>query len=116
MQISIDTLGEPLPLVVGNATALFSPMLYSPVLTFLFGPQDFRWEKFDEGIRAVDDSDVVGITEAQLAQQHTGADIGTSAKMKRASIVAAVSSIVSTCTAIALHAVTIADEVAHTRL
>ena len=99
-QISIDTLGEPLPLVVGNATALFSPMIYSPALTFLFGPQDFRWEKFDEGIKAVDDSDVAGMTEAQLAQQHytEEADVNTGAKMKRASIVAAVSSIVSSCT------------------
>lgn len=73
-------------------------MIYSPVLTFLFGPQDFRWEKFDEGIKAVDDSDVAGMTEAQLAQQHhteEESDADTGAKMKRASIVAAVSSIVS---------------------
>ena len=55
------------------------------------------WEKFDEGIKAVDDSDVIGMTQAQLAQQEhiEGVDAEISSKMRRASIMAAVSSIVS---------------------
>ena len=98
-QISIDTLGEPLPLVVGNAVALFSPFVYSPLLTYLSGPQDFRWERFDQGIRAVDDSDVAGMTEEQLAQQHdveeADNDSAFDERMKRASLLATYSSIVS---------------------
>lgn len=87
-----------MPLVVGNATSLFSSMIYSPLLTVIFGPQSFRWEKFNEGIKAVDDSDVTGMTETQLAQQEhiEDADMEMSTKMKRASVVASISSIVST--------------------
>lgn len=84
-------------LVVGNATSLFSSMIYSPLLTFIFGPQNFRWEKFNEGIKAVDDSDVTGMTETQLAQQEytEEADMEMSTKMKKASVVASIASIVS---------------------
>ncbi|EKM50427.1 uncharacterized protein PHACADRAFT_104356 [Phanerochaete carnosa HHB-10118-sp] len=96
---TIDTLGEPLPLVVGNATALFSSMVYSPMLTYIFGAQDFKWEKF-ENIVAVDDSDVAGMTKTQLVQQSKvedpRMDEATNAKMKRATLVAAFSSIAVT--------------------
>ncbi|GJE91143.1 sodium:solute symporter family protein [Phanerochaete sordida] len=97
--LTIDTLGEPLPLVVGNAVSLFSPFIYSPLLTVLFGAQDFRWEKFG-AITAVDDSDVTGITSEQLAEQTKAEepqmDAATDARMKRASLIAAYWSIAVT--------------------
>ena len=74
-------------------------MLYSPVLTYLFGAQNFRWEKFEEGILVVDDSDVAGMTQTQLVQQSEvedpKVDEDTNVKMKRATVIAGFSSVVS---------------------
>ena len=94
--MTIDTLGEPFPLVVGNATALFSPMLYCPLLTYVFGPQDFSWAKFRDNINVVDDSDVAGITADQLAEQSDENKITSeeNSVMKRAKKTAAAASIV----------------------
>ena len=69
------------------------------MLTYMFGAQNFRWEKFEEDIVAVDDSDVAGMTQTQLVQQSEvedpKEDENTNVKMKRASVVAAFSSMVS---------------------
>ncbi|KAE9986099.1 hypothetical protein BLS_000032 [Venturia inaequalis] len=68
--ITIDTMSMPLCQVVGQVTAIISPCIYSPLITYLTGPQNFDWEIF-QNIRAVDDSDVKGITQEQLAAQQT---------------------------------------------
>ncbi|PSR90574.1 hypothetical protein PHLCEN_2v4867 [Hermanssonia centrifuga] len=96
--ITVDTLGSVYPLVVGNATALISPMIYSPILTYVFGPQNFRWSKFRENIYIVDDSDVVGMTEKQLSQQRHEDEITSEGnfRLKRARTIAAVASITVT--------------------
>lgn len=75
---------------------MLSPCIYSPVITYLTGPQNFDWEIF-KNIRAVDDSDVKGITQEQLVAQqvieHSTAEENT--KLKQERNVAAWASIVS---------------------
>lgn len=73
-------------------------MIYSPILTYVFGPQNFRWSKFRENIYIVDDSDVVGMTEKQLSQQRHEDELTSegSFRLKRARTIAAVASIVNT--------------------
>lgn len=66
--VSVYTMGNPLPQVVGQVTAMLSPAIYSPLITYLTGPQNFDWDRF-KYIRAVDDSDVAGMTAEQLALQ-----------------------------------------------
>ncbi|TID15089.1 sodium/proline symporter [Venturia nashicola] len=84
--ITIDTMSMPLCQVVGQVTAMISPCIYSPMITYLTGPQNFDWEIF-QNIRAVDDSDVKGITREQLAAQqhieHATAEEDTKLKHER---------------------------------
>lgn len=98
MQITIDTMSMPLCQVVGQVTAMVSPCIYSPIITYLTGPQNFDWEIF-QNISAVDDSDVKGITQEQLAAQaiveHSTDEENT--KLKQERDVAAWASIVSFC-------------------
>lgn len=67
--VTVDTTSAVLPLVVGNSVSLVSGAVYSVLLTFVFGSQEFDWDLLKTGIRAVDDSDVKGVTPEQLAQQ-----------------------------------------------
>lgn len=95
--MTVDTLGEVYPLVVGNATALISPIIYDPFLTYIFGPQNFNWSKFRDDIRVVDDSDVAGISAGQLAQQRAENELNAeeNRSMKKARKTATIASIVS---------------------
>lgn len=70
--VTIATTSEILPLVVGNAVSLISGALYSIICTYAFGPDDFDWERLKTGIQVVDDSDIVGLTAEQLAQEKAG--------------------------------------------
>ncbi|KAI9737371.1 MAG: hypothetical protein M1834_009525 [Cirrosporium novae-zelandiae] len=67
--VTIATTSTALPLVVGNATSLVSGAVYSILLTFIFGPDDFNWSRFQTEIKVIDDSDVAGLTQEQLAEQ-----------------------------------------------
>lgn len=67
--VTILTTSQILPLVIGNGTSLACGIIYSVLCTYVFGPDDFDWELFKTGIRVADDSDVKGVTAAQLAQQ-----------------------------------------------
>lgn len=66
--VEIGALSHALPLLIAQLIALLSPLIFSPAITYLTGPQNFDWAKFKE-IKIVDDSDVAGITAAQLAEQ-----------------------------------------------
>lgn len=70
--VTVATTSEILPLVVGNAVSLISGALFSIICTFVFGPDDFDWTLLQTGIRIIDDSDIKGLTEEQLAQQLAG--------------------------------------------
>lgn len=66
--VEIGALSNALPLLIAQIVALFSPLIYSPVITYLTGPQNFDWAKFKD-IQPVDDGDVAGMTQEQLADQ-----------------------------------------------
>ncbi|KAJ6150824.1 sodium/proline symporter [Penicillium chermesinum] len=55
--ISVATLSENLPLVAGNIVALGSPLVLTPLLTFL-RPEDFDWQIFKDGIKRGDDEQI----------------------------------------------------------
>ena len=67
--VTVTTTSAILPLVIGNATSLFSGAVYSIICTYAFGADNFNWELFKTGIRDIDDSDVKGLTAEQLADQ-----------------------------------------------
>lgn len=89
-------MGTPLPQVVGQVTAMISPCIYSPLITYLTGPQNFDWNEFKK-IQAVDDSDVKGMTQEQLSAQqvidHASPEENT--KLKHERNIAAWASVVS---------------------
>ncbi|THX18516.1 Na+/solute symporter [Aureobasidium pullulans] len=66
--ISIGTLSTAEALLAGQVVALCSPMLFSPAISYMTGPQNFDWTKFQK-IDLVDDSDVPDVNEEVLAQQ-----------------------------------------------
>jgi hypothetical protein len=67
--VTIDSTSEILPLVIGNGPSLACGLVYSVLCTYIFGPENFDWERLKTEIRIVDDSDVKGVTAEQLAQQ-----------------------------------------------
>jgi len=55
--ISVATSGANNPMLAGNVVALLSPMIFIPVLTLIFGIDNYDWESM-KNIRLGDDSDV----------------------------------------------------------
>jgi hypothetical protein len=67
--VTVATTSQTIPLVIGNATSLFSGAIYSIVCTYAFGPDKFDWDKLLTDIIVVDDSDIKGLTSEQLVEQ-----------------------------------------------
>lgn len=67
--ISVASTSGIYPLVIGNSVALVSGALYSVLLTFIFGTDNFDWSRFKTEIKTIDDSDVKGLTKEQLDEQ-----------------------------------------------
>lgn len=67
--VTIASTSAILPLVVGNSVALVSGAVYSFLLTFALGFEDFDWNVLKTEICAIDDSDVKGVTSVQIAEQ-----------------------------------------------
>lgn len=67
--VTVATTSQTIPLVIGNATSLVSGAVYSIALTYLLGADAFDWSRLQTDIRVVDDSDIKGLTRAQLAEQ-----------------------------------------------
>lgn len=57
-EITVDTSGKSIPMLAGNVVALLSPVLFVPVLTLVFGADDYNYESMRQ-IRRVDDKDIV---------------------------------------------------------
>lgn len=68
--MSTNTLSLSYPMLAGNVAALLSPMVFVPVLTYTFGPQNYDYVSMRE-IRQVDDTDVAA---AQLDPEQTQAE------------------------------------------
>lgn len=52
-------------MLAGNVAALLSPIIFSPVLTYAFGPQNYDYESM-RAIRKVDDTDVAAAAHVDL--------------------------------------------------
>ncbi|KAK8173952.1 putative sodium/proline symporter [Phyllosticta citrichinensis] len=46
--VTIASTSEPTPLVIGNIMSICGPAILTPLLTYVFGPDDFDWAKFKE--------------------------------------------------------------------
>lgn len=55
--INVETTGSNDPMLVGNLVALLSPIVFIPVFTFAFGPQNYDWSTMRTEIHLVDDSE-----------------------------------------------------------
>ncbi|RAH45759.1 sodium:solute symporter family protein [Aspergillus brunneoviolaceus CBS 621.78] len=65
--LTVTTTGSNYPMLAGNVAALLSPMIFSPVLTLLFGSQNYDYESM-RAIRKVDDTDVAAAAHVDLEQ------------------------------------------------
>ncbi|PYH44826.1 sodium:solute symporter family protein [Aspergillus saccharolyticus JOP 1030-1] len=55
--LTVATTGSNYPMLAGNVAALLSPVIFSPLLTLIFGSQNYDYESM-RAIRKVDDTDV----------------------------------------------------------
>lgn len=63
--LTVDTTGANYPMLAGNVAALLSPLVFSPLFTFIFGQQNYDWQSMRE-IRKVDDSEVAAAAHVDL--------------------------------------------------
>lgn len=56
--LNVDCTGSNNPMLAGNVTALLSPLIFVPVLTFAFGQQNYDWQSM-RAIRKGDDSEII---------------------------------------------------------
>ncbi|OGE51832.1 hypothetical protein PENARI_c012G10712 [Penicillium arizonense] len=63
--LTVDTTGANYPMLAGNVAALLSPVIFSPILTYTFGPQNYDYESMRQ-IRKVDDTDVAAAAHIDL--------------------------------------------------
>lgn len=68
--VTVATTSQTIPLIIGNGVSLVSGAIYSIILTFIFGPDDFDWSRLKTDVVVVDDSDIQGLTAEQLAEQN----------------------------------------------
>ncbi|KAJ5326527.1 hypothetical protein MYU51_009945 [Penicillium brevicompactum] len=55
--LTVDTTGANYPMLAGNVAALLSPVVFVPIFTYAFGPQNYNYESM-RAIRKVDDTEV----------------------------------------------------------
>ncbi|KAG7699878.1 hypothetical protein KL930_004987 [Ogataea haglerorum] len=77
--ITVDTTFEDDAMLTGNVVALLSPLIFVPILTFAFGPQNFDWEilktikRVDETEEIIEATEPVTDTEFQPVKSHVTA-------------------------------------------
>lgn len=92
--LTVDCTGSNNPMLAGNVTALLSPLLFVPVLTYGFGRQNYDWESM-KAIRRGDDSDIIRrasvSVESDIVPTATtlsaDRDAAEQAKLKKAAII-----------------------------
>ncbi|KAJ5678392.1 urea active transporter 1 [Penicillium maclennaniae] len=55
--LTVTTTGDNYPMLAGNVAALLSPIVFVPIFTYVFGPQNYDYESM-RAIRKVDDTEV----------------------------------------------------------
>ncbi|AET39627.1 Dur3p Ecym_4595 [Eremothecium cymbalariae DBVPG len=56
-EITVETTYKDYPMLAGNIVALLSPVIFIPILTYLFKPQNFDWERMKTDITRVDEEE-----------------------------------------------------------
>ncbi|KAF2268268.1 urea active transporter [Lojkania enalia] len=64
-ELNVDTTGANNPMLAGNVVALLSPLIFIPVLTYGFGPQNYDWQSM-KAIRKGDDHDLAAAAHVDL--------------------------------------------------
>lgn len=91
--LNVDCTGSNNPMLAGNVTALLSPLIFVPILTYTFGKQNYDWVSMKE-IRKVDDSEIIrrASVDAEIVQtittQSAEQEAAEQAKLKKAAIIA----------------------------
>ncbi|KAI4216580.1 MAG: hypothetical protein LQ351_001069 [Letrouitia transgressa] len=99
--LSVDSTGSNNPMLAGNVVALLSPMIFIPVLTYAFGPQNYDYKSMAL-IRLGDDSDLAASAHVDLelipgAAQASDAELlAEKDKLKRAFVIASTMTVVMT--------------------
>lgn len=89
--LNVDCTGSNNPMLAGNVTALLSPLVFIPILTFAFGRQNYDWVSM-KAIRKGDDSEIIRrasvSVEADIPEVAPVADDSVEqAKLKKAAII-----------------------------
>ncbi|CAG8060522.1 unnamed protein product [Penicillium olsonii] len=63
--LTVDTTGANYPMLAGNVAALLSPVVFVPILTYAFGPQNYDYESM-RAIRKVDDTEVAAAAHVDI--------------------------------------------------
>jgi hypothetical protein len=63
--LTVDTTGANYPMLAGNVAALLSPVVFVPLFTYVFGPQNYDYESM-RAIRKVDDSEVAAAAHVDI--------------------------------------------------
>ncbi|KAL9043845.1 MAG: hypothetical protein Q9214_002980 [Letrouitia sp. 1 TL-2023] len=99
--LSVDSTGSNNPMLAGNVVALLSPMIFIPVLTYAFGPQNYDYKSMAL-IRLGDDSDLAASAHVDLelipgAAQASDAELlAEKDKLKRAFVIASTMTVIMT--------------------
>lgn len=64
-ELTVLTTGANNPMLAGNVAALLSPMVFIPILTYAFGPQNYDYKSM-RAIRKVDDSELAAAAHVDL--------------------------------------------------
>ncbi|KAL1620965.1 urea active transporter [Diplodia seriata] len=91
--LSVETTGANYPMLAGNVVALLLPLVFIPILTFAFKPQNYDWLSM-RAIRRADDHDLAATAHIDLElvpgsrREETEAEAAEQAKLTRASRIA----------------------------
>ncbi|RVD88375.1 uncharacterized protein DFL_002562 [Arthrobotrys flagrans] len=91
--INVASTGSNDPMLVGNLVALLSPVLFIPLFTIIFGPQNYDWTTMRTEIKLVDDSEFLkeDANIRTIQQEASGEEYEAQQKLlKRKSLIAKV--------------------------
>ncbi|RVX71577.1 hypothetical protein B0A52_03761 [Exophiala mesophila] len=78
-ELTVLCTGSNNPMLAGNVTALLSPIVFVPILTFAFGRQNYDWQSM-KLIRRGDDSEIIRRASIEPGQVHEHVDYTNDAK------------------------------------
>ncbi|EXJ90104.1 hypothetical protein A1O3_03173 [Capronia epimyces CBS 606.96] len=90
--LNVDCTGSNNPMLAGNVTALLSPLIFVPILTYTFGRQNYDWVSMRQ-IRRGDDTEIIrrASVDAEIVptttSRSTEEESAEQAKLKKAAII-----------------------------